>query len=62
VWRDICLASNASIRGALKEFRELLDRVIEHLDKDDVERLQTLLREALLYRKSLFGDRKEADD
>jgi hypothetical protein len=55
-------ANNASIRGALEEFRGLPDRVIEHLDKDNGERLQTLLREVVLYRKSLFGEKEEADD
>ena len=49
MWRDICLANNASIRGAFEEFRELLGPVIERLDKDDGERLQILLREALLH-------------
>jgi prephenate dehydrogenase len=61
VWRDICLANHASIRDALGEFRKLLDRAIEHLDREDGERLEALLREALLYRKSLFGNARETD-
>jgi hypothetical protein len=43
------------------EFRELLDRAIEHLDSEDGERLQTFLDEALLYRQSLFGNEQETD-
>ena len=61
MWRDICLANNATIREALDEFRELLDRTIEHLNREDEERLLTLLRETNLYRKSLFEDNRETN-
>jgi prephenate dehydrogenase len=61
MWRDICLTNGVNIRSALERFRELLDRVVEHLDARDEQKLFELFHEMMTYRQELFGNTRDTN-
>ena len=57
LWRDIALANRAALRGALTEFRAVLDRLEHLLAAGDGEGLEAVLGAAAALRQRLGGER-----
>ena len=57
LWRDIALANRAALRGALAEFRAVLDRLEHLLAAGDGEGLEAVLGAAAALRQRLGGER-----
>ncbi|TMA38171.1 MAG: prephenate dehydrogenase/arogenate dehydrogenase family protein [Deltaproteobacteria bacterium] len=57
LWRDIALANRAALRGALAEFRSVLDRLEHLLATGDADGLSAELAAAAALRQRLGGER-----